>query len=41
MKKVIHYDKNGKVIKDLSKVKLPIELQKEIFEILNPNRKAV
>lgn len=39
--KVINRDKNGKTIKDLSKVVLPIELSKEIYELINPDYKAV
>ncbi|MEY9980489.1 hypothetical protein [Lysinibacillus sp. RC79] len=35
-KKIINRDKDGKVIKDLSKVTLPQELEISIFKILNP-----
>ncbi|UPW82752.1 hypothetical protein [Lysinibacillus sp. Ag94] len=35
-KKIINRDKNGNVIEDLSKVKLPQELEISIFKILNP-----
>lgn len=34
--KVTHVDKNGNIIADISKVKLPHELKKSIFKILNP-----
>lgn len=33
----IHKDKNGKVIPDISKVKLPRELEESVFKILNPS----
>ena len=33
--------KNGEVVKDISKLVLPPELAKEIFEMLNPHRKAI
>lgn len=33
---VINLDMNGRVIPDLSKVKVPIELSIRILEILNP-----
>jgi len=35
-KKIINRDKNGNIIEDLSKVKLPKELEINIFKILNP-----
>lgn len=35
-KKIINRDKKGRVIKDLSKVTLPQELEISIFKILNP-----
>lgn len=35
-KKIINRDKNGRIIKDLSKVTLPQELEISIFKILNP-----
>lgn len=33
---VTHVDKDGNIIADISKVKLPHELKKSIFKILNP-----
>ncbi|MFD1203556.1 hypothetical protein ACFQ38_00195 [Sporosarcina contaminans] len=36
MKRIINKDKNGHIIKDLSKVKLPKELEVSLFKILNP-----
>jgi len=39
-KTFIHKDKNGNIIEDLSKVKLPYELLVSIFEILNPGMTA-
>lgn len=45
MKSITNVDKNGKLISDLTKVKLPSEVEKSIFKILNPslefNGKAV
>ena len=38
-KKEIHLDRNGNVIHDLSKVKVPIELQRKMFYIINPHIK--
>lgn len=35
-KKIINRDKQGRIIKDLSKVSLPKELEISIFKILNP-----
>lgn len=35
-KKIINRDKDGNIIKDLSKVKLPQEIEISIFKILNP-----
>lgn len=32
--KIVNYDKNGNIIKDLSKVTLPEELSIEIYELL-------
>lgn len=37
---VINCDKNGKIIEDLSKVTIPYDLSADIWEILNPGRKA-
>lgn len=39
-KKIINLDKNGNVIKDLSKVDIPYDLRVSIFEIMNPNMTA-
>ena len=36
MRKFIHRDKNGKVIPDISKVKIPYDLTVSIVKILNP-----
>lgn len=36
MRKFIHRDKNGKVIPDISKVKIPYDLSVSIVKILNP-----
>lgn len=36
-KKIINRDKQGRIIKDLSKVTLPQELEISIFKILNPD----
>lgn len=38
---VVNYDRNGKVIKDLSKVKVPIEQQKKILDTLNKGKVIV
>lgn len=38
--KVIDRDKNGKIIEDLSKVKVPYDISADIWEILNPGFKA-
>ena len=40
-RRIIHLDKDGNVIEDLSKVVLSEELTKELYELLNPNYKAV
>jgi len=40
-RRIIHLDKDGNVIEDISKVVIPDDLSKEIFELLNPNYKAV
>lgn len=37
MRRITHFDKNGNAIKDLSKVKLPPDLEVAIFKILNPS----
>lgn len=34
--KIINRDKNGNIIKDLSKVQIPREIEEDILEILNP-----
>lgn len=39
--KVIHLDRDGKVIPDITKITLPYDLSADIWEILNPDRKAV
>lgn len=39
MRVIIHKDKNGHTISDISKVKLPWELENDIFKILNPSLK--
>jgi hypothetical protein len=36
--KVTNYDKNGNVIKDLSKLVVPIELQMELLNRINRNK---
>lgn len=36
MRRIVNKDKNGKVITDLSKVKIPNTLSVSIFKILNP-----
>lgn len=41
MRSITHRDKNGKIIEDISKVKIPIELSRDVFEILNPGLKAI
>lgn len=38
--KVIHLDRDGKVIPDITKITLPYDLSADIWEILNPGRKA-
>lgn len=35
--KVIHRDKNGNVIEDLSKVKVPLDIQERMFKLINPH----
>lgn len=36
MHKIINLDKKGRVITDLSKVKIPYDLKVQVFKVLNP-----
>jgi hypothetical protein len=36
MQEIINRNKDGKIIRDLSAVRLPYQLEAEIFRLLNP-----
>ena len=38
--KIINLDKNGNVIPDMSKIVLPEDISRQLWEMLNPGRKA-
>lgn len=35
--RIINKNRKGEIITDISKVKLPEKLEKEVFEVINPN----